>query len=123
LLVGIYNMDIFGEAARNPKGFIVVDFLTGTTSGGIPSADLAFAIGQYREGLHALCLKHNTSPRVFKQLTARYTAGPFGGRFLVCVADHRGHTAIDEYLGVSGNRTRVLDSLGRVRPSSVPKTA
>jgi hypothetical protein len=34
MLVGRYEMDIFGEANRSPEGFIVVDFLTGTSSGG-----------------------------------------------------------------------------------------
>lgn len=29
LLIGVYEMDIFGEASKSPDGFIRVDFLTG----------------------------------------------------------------------------------------------
>ena len=34
LLIGMYEMNVFGEAASSPEGFIKIDFLTGTTSGG-----------------------------------------------------------------------------------------
>jgi hypothetical protein len=34
LLVGIYELDIFGEARRSVEGYITVDFLKGTTSRG-----------------------------------------------------------------------------------------
>jgi hypothetical protein len=123
LLVGYYEMDIFGEAARCPEGFIEVDFLTGTASGGTPSPALASAIAKYREGLGTLCLKHGTSRGVFRQLTARYIAGPLGGRFLVTVADHEGHMATGEYEGWNGRRPRVLDSRGRIRRNSVRRMA
>ena len=29
LIVGVYEMDIYGEAGRSPEGAIKVDFLTG----------------------------------------------------------------------------------------------
>lgn len=32
LLVGVYEMDVFGEARRSPEPCIVVDFVSGTVS-------------------------------------------------------------------------------------------
>lgn len=115
LLIGIYETDIFGEARRSPEGFITVDFLTGTYTGGKPSTDLARAIVLYRDGLADLCAKHGTEPSVFKELTARYSVDTYGGRFLVTVEDRRGRRSTDEYVGTPGRRVRVLDHLGRVR--------
>jgi len=40
LMIGVYAMDVFGEAACSPEGFIEVDFLTGCDVG---SAALALA--------------------------------------------------------------------------------
>jgi hypothetical protein len=116
VLVGAYEMDIFGEAARSPEGFIAVDFLTGAASGGTPSAALAAAIAKYREGLADLRLKHGVPAGAFKQLSARYAASPLGIRFVVTVTDQTGRTSIDEYEGEDGRRPKVLDGLGRVRP-------
>ena len=115
LLIGVYEMDIFGEATRSPEGFITVDFLTGTSAGGIPSPSLARAIALYRDALALLCGKHGTTPSVFRELTARYSIGSYGKHFLVTIADHHGHRSVDEYVGSPGRRVRVLDSLGRVR--------
>ncbi len=32
LMIGVYEMDIFGEAAHSSEGFIEVDFLTGASA-------------------------------------------------------------------------------------------
>ena len=116
LLIGVYEMDIFGEAGRSPEGFITVDFLTGTSEGGTPSRSLARAISLYREAFVDLCGKHGTSPSAFQKLTARYSVNSHGGRFLVTVEDHAGRRMVDEYTGIPGRRARVLDPLGRIRP-------
>jgi hypothetical protein len=42
-VIGVYGMDVFGEAAASNEGFIAVDFLGGTTTGAIPSAGLSQA--------------------------------------------------------------------------------
>jgi hypothetical protein len=112
LLIGVYEMDIFGEAGRSPEGYIAVDFLTGTSEGAKPSPSLARAISLYREAVVLLCGKHGTSPAAFRTLTARYSVG---GRFVVTVEDHSGRRRVDEYTGMPGRRVRVLDPLGRVR--------
>jgi hypothetical protein len=51
LLIGYYELDIFGEASRSPEGFIVVDFLTGTCRAGAPSESLARAIALNKNAL------------------------------------------------------------------------
>jgi hypothetical protein len=116
LLIGVYEMDVFGEATRSPEGFITVDFLNGTSEGGTPSPSLAAAIRLYRDALVDLCEKHGTSPSAFRELTARYSIDRYGGRFRVSVQDQQGHHSVDEYVGVPGRRVRVLDHLGRIRP-------
>lgn len=115
LLIGFYEMDVYGEAAGSPEGFITVDFLNGTSTGGRPSAFLARAIGLYRNALAEFCEKHGASPLAFRELTARYSIDTFGRRFLVTVADQQGRRSADEYVGTPGRRVRVLDSHGRVR--------
>lgn len=101
LLVGVYEMDIFGEAKRSPEGYITVDFLTGTSSGGIPSADLARAIALYKKGLAELCEKHGTTPAAFQELTARFS----GDRYIVVsVTDHTGRRSSKEFVGTPARR-------------------
>jgi hypothetical protein len=46
-LVGVYEMDVFGEARRNPERCIVVDFLSGKVVEGRASRSLARAIALY----------------------------------------------------------------------------
>ncbi|HXP73987.1 MAG TPA: hypothetical protein VN823_07560 [Stellaceae bacterium] len=115
LLIGVYQMDVFGEAARSPEGFITVDFLTGTSSGGKVSPSLARAICRYREGLADLCRKHRASPAAFRELTVRYSPYGRGGRFVVTVEDQRGRRSVDEYEAWPGRRIRTFDHLGRIR--------
>ena len=115
LLIGVYEMDIFGEAHRSAEGFITVDFLTGRSSGAKPSPSLARAIRFYRVGLADLCKKHGTSPAAFQELTARYSVGAGRRHILVTIADQRGHRSVDEYVGIPAGRIRTLDHLGRVR--------
>jgi len=113
MLVGFYEMDVFGEAFRSPEGFIVVDFLTGTSSGAVPSSYLANAIAAYRKGLADLCEKHGTTPAAFAELTARYAAPR---HILVTVTDQAGRKSSREFVGTPARRPKVLDPQGRVRP-------
>ena len=116
LLIGHYDMDVFGEAARSPEGYIIVDFLTGTSSGGQPSESLARAISLYGAALHDLCEKHGTEVSAFRELTARYSLDHYGQRFVVTVEDQNGQRSVDEFRGRPGKRVMELDKLGRVRP-------
>ena len=116
MLIGVYEMDIYGEASRSRKGFIQVDFLTGKSTGARPSLSLRRAIRKYKDGLALLCAKHGTTPDAFRTLTARYSRDSIGTRMLVTVEDQKRRPSVKEYVGIPGKRIRVLDPLGRVRP-------
>jgi hypothetical protein len=107
LLIGYYETDIFGEASRTPEGYIVVDFLNGTTEGGKPSPSLANAISLYRHALRNLCHRHGVEVSAFKTLKVRFAVDRvYGGHFTVTVESHTGRISTDSYLGVPGKRIR-----------------
>jgi hypothetical protein len=120
LLIGVYEMDVFGEAAGAPDGTITVDFLLGTATGGMVSDALAVAITKYRDALGSLCAKHGASVSDFRQLSARYTTINRELRISVIVEDRSGHHGIDEYVGIPARHVRVLDAQGRVRTKRRP---
>lgn len=115
LLIGVYEMDIFGEAAKSKQGYITVDFLKGTTSGGRPSRALAKAIKLYSKALPDLCEKHGSSVSFFNSLTARYSISNLDKHVLIAIEDKNGRQSNDEYVGTPLKRIRALDSLGRIR--------
>ena len=115
LMIGVYEMDVFGEARRSPERMVTVDFLNGIAAQGVVSTSLADAIAKYRSALPDLCAKHGASPTYFRTLTATYLADTFNRRIVVTVEDQHGHRSVDEYVGVPARRIKVLDSLGRVR--------
>lgn len=107
LLIGHSSMDIFGEASGSPEGYISVDFLSGATKGGKPSADLATAIILYRNALPELCERHSVDVSAFRTLSARFGVDAVYGRhFTVTVEDQSGRRSVDRYLGVPGRRVR-----------------
>lgn len=115
-LIGVYAMDIFGEAGATPEGYIEVDFLTGEITGGQASASLARALKLYSEvALPHLCESHGGSPSDFRQLKVRFQADPLSPQFKVTVEDQRGRQATTHYEGLPARRVKVLDQLGRVR--------
>lgn len=115
LMVGVYDMDVFGEAARSSEGFIEVDFLTGGTTGGSPSASLSRAISLYSQALPGLCQSHGVSFADFNVLTARFSGRGLGGTVVIEVEDSRGKRSRRRYSGSPLARARVQDALGRVR--------
>jgi hypothetical protein len=112
-LIGVYAIDVFGEAARSPEGHITVDFLNGKTSGGEPSASLAQAVELYRDALPELCARHKVEVSEFSELTVKFI--PYPMSFVVTVANQVGKRSIDAYAGLPGKRAKILDTLGRVR--------
>lgn len=105
MMIGAYEMDIYGEALKSTEGFITVDFLSGTSTGGRMSADLARDILSYRDALASLCARHGVDRSAFAVLTARYGVdNRYGGHFTVTVEDRQGHRSVDEYVGVPGRR-------------------
>lgn len=115
LLIGIYEIDIFGEARRSPDRCITIDFLSGTVVGGRASPALSRAIARYGSVLADFCKKHAASPSDFRVLSACYSSDIFGPHFVVTVENRQGRRAVDEYIGWPGRRIRILDHLGRVR--------
>jgi hypothetical protein len=115
LMIGVYEIDVFGEAAATPEGFIEVDFLTGNSSGGEASVELKRALKLYAEALPDLCKRHGVEVSDFRRLSARFSGRPMFERFTVTVEDKGGRQSLDEYVGLPGKRPKVLDHLGRVR--------
>jgi hypothetical protein len=116
LMIGVYETDVFGEAANSPEGYILFDFIAGTSSGAQPTASLAKAVSLYAEALDELCHRHGIGADAFRELKARYTMNSQGPRFVVTIEDQNGRRWTDEYLGVPGRRVMDLDELGRIRP-------
>ena len=121
-LVGVYELNVFGEAAGSPQGYIEVDFLAGTASGGPVSAALGEAISRLRGALPELCRKHRVSATAFRQLHARYFGSGLSATFAVTIEDVHGRAATDTYVGIPGARPRGVDRLRRVRRFRPPAT-
>jgi hypothetical protein len=115
LMIGVYDLHVFDEAAATPEGFIVVDFLRGTTSAEV-SERLADAVRRYKDALPGLCERHGVPTSAFRELVARYEPRHhLDVRFVVSIEDQAGRRSTDEYVGIPGARPMVMDALGRRR--------
>ena len=104
-MVGVYSVDIFREASSSPEGYIVVDFLTGSTSGSAISTDLKRTIRKFAELLPDLAKRHGFGLSEFKALSARFGTDPVAGRhFSVTVETSDGWRSVDQYAGIPGRR-------------------
>jgi hypothetical protein len=115
MMIGAYEMDVFGEAAATPESFIDVDFITGEASGGQLSRELEQSLKLYAKALPGLCARHGADISEFRQLTARFSSQSMGVGFTVTIEDQHGRRSTDDYIGLPGRRPKVLDQLGRVR--------
>jgi len=107
LMIGYYAMDVFAEAAGEPEGFVVVNFLAGTASGSTVSADFRKAVAFYREALPSFCAKHGVELTDFARLEARFgTDRVYGRHFTVTVQGEDGKQSTDQYVGIPGKRFR-----------------
>ncbi|MEO7756071.1 MAG: hypothetical protein ABIS07_05800 [Dokdonella sp.] len=114
LLIGVYDMDIFGEAAASTPGFIEVDFLCAKTSGSVISPSLQRAINLYCAALPALSAKQGIDVSLIRTLTARFgTDSVCGAHFRVIVEDVAGRRSVDQYIGSPGRRFRAETAQGR----------
>lgn len=116
LMIGVYEMDVYGEAAESAGGAIVVDFLAGTVAEGEASPGLRDSVALYRGALAGLCERHGGSIDEFRELTARYSSVPTGRRLSVTVEDSSGRRSTTEYEGHAARRVKVIDGQGRLRP-------
>lgn len=115
LLIGAYEMNVFGEARRSPGGAICIDFLAGKAAQGRVSPSLAAAIAKYRDVLPDLCSRSGASVEDFRTLTASYSSDAVHRRIVVSVRDRLGRCSVDEYIGTPARRIKTLDALGRIR--------
>ena len=104
-MVGIYSTDIYGEAAASPEGHIIVDFITGLTSGSPVSPGLGRAVQRFSELLPELAREHGLDPSDVRILMARFGTDPFAGpHFSVTVEATDGRRSVDQYVGIPGRR-------------------
>jgi len=104
-LIGIYQTNVFAEAAGEPEGFLLIDFLAGTTTANTVSAGFRDAIAHYKDALPQFCLKHGIDLAEFKRLEVRYgTDVVYGPHFTVTVEGTDGRLSIDQYVGIPGKR-------------------
>jgi hypothetical protein len=104
-MVGTYFVDVFGEAAASPEGHILVDFVTGCTSGSAVSDSLAAAIRRCAEMLPELAARHGLDASEIKTLQARFGTDPVAGpHFRVTVEATDGRRSEDQYAGLPGKR-------------------
>jgi hypothetical protein len=116
LLIGVYEMDVYGEASRSQDGSLTIDLLAGRVTEGTASSSLAEAVSMYRDALAKLCSKAGGSISELREATVRYWSDPLGCRFAVTIEDTSGRRSTTEYVGVPGKRPKVMDALGRLRP-------
>ncbi|MBC2729828.1 hypothetical protein [Thiobacillus sp.] len=107
LLVGVYAMDVFAEAAASDPGYIEVNFIDASATGSVISATLQGAIESYSNALPELCKKHSIDPSQIKALIARFgTDSVYGPHFTVSVESIDGRSSTDRYIGFPGKRLR-----------------
>jgi hypothetical protein len=116
LLIRVYAMDVFGEASRSRGGSLTVDFLRGSVIEGEASTSLAEAVSLYRTALAKLCSNAGGSVTELRNANVRYWSDHFGHRFSVTIEDRTGHSSTTEYAGIPGQRVKIRDALGRLRP-------
>jgi hypothetical protein len=119
LMIGVYDMDVFAEAAGSPGGVLTVDILQGSVLEGEASKSLRRAIRLYRDALAPLFAKHRGSLDAVRIMEARFWSDGFGPRFSVTVEDANGRRSTADYAGLPGKRLAGLDRLGRVRRKPV----
>ena len=105
-MIGVYEIDVFGEASSGNAGYIEVDFLNAKVHGSPASQKLLHAITLYSKvALPDLCQKHGVKVEDFKVLSARFGVDrAYGRHFSVTVENVVGKSSTDRYLGVPGRR-------------------
>lgn len=116
LLIGVYEMDVFGEAALSKEGALTIDLLAGRVTKGTASASLFRAVSLYRDALVRLCEQAGGSVTELREASVRYWSDSLDRRFAVTIEDANGRRSTTDYAGVPGKRPKVMDALGRLRP-------
>ena len=123
-LIGLYShSNVYEEASQSESGFVTVDFLNGVVTEGSASERLLEVVRLYRDALDKLCKKHGYSRSDFASLIVRYSTNRLGHpQFTVSVKDRHGRQSNTEYGGLDAQRTKMIDSSGRLRPKPVRRS-
>lgn len=117
LLLGIYELDVYGEAVRSPTGGITLDMLRGLVTEGSPSPTIKDAAALCPAALARLCVDAGKSVAAFAEASVRYSmlhrSRP---RFTLTVVDAKGKRSSVEYAGIPARRVMLRDDRGRWRP-------
>lgn len=116
LMIGHYEMDVYGDAQRSTGGAITVDFLRGTIIEGEPSTSLTDSVALYRKAFISLCSRSGGSVNDFIEAKARFSSDALNRRFVVTVTGRDGRRSMTDYAGTPGQRVKILDGQGRLRP-------
>jgi hypothetical protein len=107
MMIGVYDLNVFGEAHAEDEGFIVVDFLAGEVKNSKVSDSLRRAVRLYRQELPSLCGRHRIDIARISTLQARFgTDKVYGPHFTVTVRNDEGRESTDRYVGSPGKRLR-----------------
>lgn len=103
LMIGVYDSDVYAEAASSDSGSVSVNFIDGQVAGGAVSDSLRGAVLRYSEALPDLCARHGLNLGEIKVLEARYgTDRVYGRHFTVTVEATDGRRSVERYIGVPG---------------------
>ena len=116
LIIGHREMDVYGDAERSRERAITVDFLHGVVIEGEPSTSLVEAVALYRAAFAELCSKAGGSIADVVEAKARFWSDPLNRHFTVTITDRGGRRSATNYAGIPGQRVKILDPLGRLRP-------
>ncbi|MEM8742114.1 MAG: hypothetical protein AAGE13_11555 [Pseudomonadota bacterium] len=116
-VIGYCETHVFADAACNPDGFLVVDFLTGQLDEGTATDQLVHALPIFRNGFEGFCQKHGASNSDFAEFKARFEAGRRGNMYSITITDARGRRSSIDYEGIPGRRVKMLDDQGHVAPN------
>lgn len=116
-VVGYYATDVFADAACNPNGSLVVDFLTGQLDEGTASDQLLHALPVFRNEFENFCQKHGATKSDFTEFKTKFQAGRLENMYTVTITDTRGRRSSIDYKGFSGRRIKILDDKGRIVPN------
>lgn len=112
LMIGVYEMDVFGEASSGASGYVEIDFLHATTTGCVVSHKLASAVVLYSAILPELCSKQGVDLKAVKTLTATFSVDSvYGPNFSVTVENLAGKKVQDHYIGCPGRKLRRGENL------------
>jgi len=116
LIIGHYEMDVYGDAERSHERAITVDFLHGVVIEGEPSTSLVESIALYKTAFADLCSKAGGSIANVVEAKARFWSDALNRHFTVTITDRDGHRSATDYAGIPDQRVKILDPLGRLRP-------